>query len=159
MLTLRLPSELEDTLAFFASSRGFSKNAVIADALREYIERHYEDEKPLETAVLDHRIEEVKKLIDADRDQYRDAAEISDWIERRVIWTARDNPSGAPDHGRIYGRNIVTGFNYDKDSDCKYHLIVDHLSPNGRRGFERHHRYIFTLDEWRKNMQVIHKQP
>ena len=158
MLTLRLPKELQELLEKQASASGLSKNKIVAQALSDFFSNNSNANLPLEEGILEYNDDPIRKLMETAHERYREAAEVTDWIQRGLIWSATDNSSGKVREGAIYGRNSIVGFTYDEDDECRIKLVVRHHAGNEPFGTERYHRYVFSLEKWRENMRVVYKK-
>ncbi|GEK74219.1 MULTISPECIES: hypothetical protein [Halomonas] len=157
MLTLRLPHELQEQLEKQALASNVSKNKIVAQALSEFFANNANAHASLEEDVIESNEDPIRKLMECKEKRYQEATEVTDWIQRGLIWTATANPSGEVREGAIYGRNAVVGFTYDESDAFKIKVIVRHLSRDEVYGTGRYHRYVFPLEKWRENMKVVYK--
>lgn len=157
MLSIRLPKNLEEFLEIYAHRMGISKNAVIAQALGQFMDETAMATAPVAQSVAEERLEIFQKSQANHAQQWEKAREVADWIQRKTLWTKKLEPSGKATPG-AYGRNIITGFTDSVNGrlgERRLYVIARNLATDSRWGTDRFYNYVMTHEDWIANMEEL----
>lgn len=148
MLSLRISQDLERLLELESLRTGQSKNAIAQRAIQSYMTNLALVDAPVDGTVIEATEKLWAKRQTESQELYKQAHHVSDWVNRKALWTKVPNPSGAVTPG-IYGRNIVIGFTDNFDD---LHVISRNLRTEYFGGTDRHHLYVTSYADWLKHM-------
>lgn len=158
MLSVRLPAELEAQLEHHALSTGVTKNAIVTQALTQYMKTVDLADLPVKGNVVENSYERSVQKQREQAEQYKSAHAIADQIRRNVIWTkdaeAATAAGGEPTPG-IYGRNVLVGFTDSFYGDGKLYVISRYISGPPRYGTDAFHLYVTEYNDWKKYMKEL----
>jgi hypothetical protein len=158
MLSVRLPSELEAQLEHHALSTGVTKNAIVTQALAQYMKTVDLADLPVKGPVMESFHEQAVQKQREQAEQYKSAHAIADQIRRNTIWTksdeAAEDAGGKPTPG-IYGRNVLVGFTDSFNGDGELYVISRYISGPPRYGTDAFHLYVTKHDHWKKYMKEL----
>jgi|GEM_PF-6860357 len=157
-LLIRPSGDLEEKLDHFSKKMGQSKNSIVSEALSDYFAKHSASQVLLEQEVKESAFDRMLQAREQDPKRYQEATEVLDWIQRRLLWTATENPSGKIREA-LYGINEVESFIYQEGSDDSLLLVVNHLSNPPPRGTARYLRYLIPFQDWKNNMRIVSHEP
>jgi predicted transcriptional regulator len=158
MLTLRLDEETTEVLEDFAKRSGMTKSDIAREAIRQYLraqagQPNVDDEevdRELLARARDTRFQRFESDWEDRADQYRDATEVADWVDRKLLFGRRPDVTGL----RILtGLNEVVGFTSELGDKREVFVIVRHIPVSRPLGADRHHFYVFHFDEWKRTMR------
>jgi predicted transcriptional regulator len=159
MFTFRPSPDLEAQLDYLSQVTGHTKNTIANLALAQYLKTADLGKMPLEERVIESDYDRHVRETEEEREQYKHAHEIADWINRNEIWTARPGMSHGALSPAIYGRNVAVGFTDSfkpdgKNRDRKLYVITKNLASAGM-GTDGHHMYVTQYEHWMEFMGPV----
>ncbi|MEP9318174.1 hypothetical protein ABKS89_13615 [Pseudomonas sp. LABIM340] len=151
MLSVRLPTEIENSLDYVSMSTGMSKNQLVAKALEQYLRTVELGSIPLEQQVQEASYSTFQHTQAERAATYKNAHEVANWAQKGEIWTKR---FGMPPDcfDGIYGRNQVVGFN---DETGSLIVISRHLPAIPYAGTDSYHLNFTEFSKWQEVMQTV----
>jgi predicted transcriptional regulator len=159
MFTFRPSPDLEAQLDYLSQVTGHAKNTIANLALAQYLKTADLGKMPLEERVIESDYDRHVRETEEEREQYKHAHEIADWINRNEIWTAKPGMSHGSLSPAIYGRNVAVGFTDSfkpdgKNRDRKLYVVSKNLASAGM-GTDGHHMYVTQYEHWMEFMGPV----